>query len=234
MTRRIALPAIIACCAVSVAAAQTVTIEPDAYAESADLTNVSPVVTLSTTLDDNVPVPIFNVTATTDTIGLAPTGVRVFAHANVFFFNNDRRLRLDFSRPIRAISIDFAGGTFFDTEIGRLEAYNALGTRISTYVTSPLGPGNTETMTLVRPQADIEYAMAYIAFGEGDFGRLDNLRITVSCPGDLNGDGVIGESDLGLLLQAWQATAGGDVDGDGDTDESDLGLLLQNWRQACV
>ncbi|MFO0838178.1 MAG: choice-of-anchor J domain-containing protein [Phycisphaerae bacterium] len=50
------------------------------------------------------------------------------------------------------------------------------------------------------------------------------------CWGDLDGDFDCDESDLGLLLQAWQHTAGGDLDGDGDTDESDLGLLLQNWQ----
>ncbi|MFO0839763.1 MAG: hypothetical protein U1D55_14730 [Phycisphaerae bacterium] len=60
-----------------------------------------------------------------------------------------------------------------------------------------------------------------------------NLPATAPCPGDLNGDRVVNESDLGLLLQAWQQTAGGDADGDGDTDESDLGILLQNWQVQC-
>ncbi|MFO0839053.1 MAG: DVUA0089 family protein [Phycisphaerae bacterium] len=53
------------------------------------------------------------------------------------------------------------------------------------------------------------------------------------CVADFNGDRVVNESDLGLLLQAWQHGAGGDADGDGDTDESDLGLLLQNWLHVC-
>ncbi|MFO0840722.1 MAG: hypothetical protein U1D55_19620 [Phycisphaerae bacterium] len=64
---------------------------------------------------------------------------------------------------------------------------------------------------------------------------MDNPRITYNPaqPGDLNGDNCVNESDLGLLLAAWQSGAGGDVDGDGDTDESDLGLLLANWRLGC-
>lgn len=61
----------------------------------------------------------------------------------------------------------------------------------------------------------------------------DGVPDVCQCPGDLNGDHRVDESDLGILLQAWQTTAGGDADGDGDTDESDLGLLLQNWMRNC-
>ncbi|MFO0837240.1 MAG: S8 family serine peptidase [Phycisphaerae bacterium] len=70
-----------------------------------------------------------------------------------------------------------------------------------------------------------------------DFATWNSFGIRVygtrRCPADFNLDGQVNESDLGLLLQAWQTTAGGDADGDGDTDESDLGLLLQEWQSAC-
>ncbi len=59
------------------------------------------------------------------------------------------------------------------------------------------------------------------------------LPQAAACPGDLNGDRSVNESDLGLLLQSWQSGPGGDADGDGDTDESDLGILLQNWQVTC-
>ncbi|MFG0251272.1 MAG: alpha/beta hydrolase-fold protein [Phycisphaerales bacterium JB038] len=52
------------------------------------------------------------------------------------------------------------------------------------------------------------------------------LEALIGCAGDLDGDGETGQSDLGLLLTAYEQGAGGDVDGDGDTDQSDLGLLL--------
>lgn len=55
----------------------------------------------------------------------------------------------------------------------------------------------------------------------------------VDCPEDLNGDGQIGQSDLGILLEAYGLGAGGDVDGDGDTDQSDLGALLAAFGLAC-
>ncbi len=53
------------------------------------------------------------------------------------------------------------------------------------------------------------------------------------CPEDLSGDGYIGQEDLGLLLSAYEQTAGGDIDGDGDTDQADLGLLLTAYDTPC-
>ncbi|HUU94811.1 MAG TPA: FG-GAP-like repeat-containing protein [Phycisphaerae bacterium] len=55
-------------------------------------------------------------------------------------------------------------------------------------------------------------------------------------PGDLNGDGCVDQSDLGILLADWGCTGGdcpGDCDNDGDTDQSDLGILLAHWGEGC-
>jgi hypothetical protein len=56
------------------------------------------------------------------------------------------------------------------------------------------------------------------------------------CPGDLDGDGDVDQSDLGILLANYGCVArkparlcAGDLDGDGDTDQSDLGVLLANY-----
>jgi len=48
------------------------------------------------------------------------------------------------------------------------------------------------------------------------------------CPADLDGDGVVGGADLGLLLGAWGA-ASADLNGDGIVDGSDLGIMLGAW-----
>ena len=50
------------------------------------------------------------------------------------------------------------------------------------------------------------------------------------CPADLDGNGIVGASDLGLLLLAW-GTPGGpaDLNGDGIVGAADLGLLLLAW-----
>ena len=48
---------------------------------------------------------------------------------------------------------------------------------------------------------------------------------------DLDGDGAVTGSDLGLLLGAWGSCAGcaADLDGDGAVTGSDLGLMLGDW-----
>ncbi len=55
-------------------------------------------------------------------------------------------------------------------------------------------------------------------------------------PGDLNGDGCVDQTDLGILLADWGCTGGdcpGDCNGDGDTNQSDLGILLAHWGEGC-
>ena len=60
------------------------------------------------------------------------------------------------------------------------------------------------------------------------------VRAGIACltdpPGDLDGDGVVGGADLGLLLAAWgSADPEADLDGSGTVDGSDLGLMLASW-----
>lgn len=48
--------------------------------------------------------------------------------------------------------------------------------------------------------------------------------------GDVNGDGLVNASDLGLLLTSWGAAGGpADLSGDGLVDEADLAQLLGAW-----
>lgn len=57
--------------------------------------------------------------------------------------------------------------------------------------------------------------------------------IEPGCVGDLNEDGVVDTSDLGILLGAFGATGAGDLDGDGITNTVDLGILLGAFGVAC-
>ena len=55
---------------------------------------------------------------------------------------------------------------------------------------------------------------------------------------DLNGDGVVDQSDLGVLLGDFGCSGrpgecAGDINGDGLTGQSDLGLLLADFGKAC-
>jgi hypothetical protein len=52
-----------------------------------------------------------------------------------------------------------------------------------------------------------------------------------ACAADLDGDGSVSGSDLGLLLVEWGCVeaCAADIDGDGTVSGSDLGLLLASW-----
>ena len=52
-----------------------------------------------------------------------------------------------------------------------------------------------------------------------------------TCPEDLDNDGMVGGSDLGLLLADWGCTGAcpSDLNGDGVVDGGDIGLLLAAW-----
>ncbi len=50
-----------------------------------------------------------------------------------------------------------------------------------------------------------------------------------ACPADLDGDGVVRGSDLGLLFVDWGGSGAGDLDGDGVVGGSDLGLMFVAW-----
>jgi hypothetical protein len=57
------------------------------------------------------------------------------------------------------------------------------------------------------------------------------------CPGDVDGNGIIDQSDLGVVLSNWgccpPSECEGDLDGDGCTGQSDLGLLLSGFGVEC-
>jgi thiol-disulfide isomerase/thioredoxin len=53
------------------------------------------------------------------------------------------------------------------------------------------------------------------------------------CPGDLDGDGDVDQSDLGILLASYDVDDGGDLNGDGETNQQDLGILLANYELPC-
>ncbi len=151
-----------------------VTVEPDDFPDRTVLNTLIPGLRLSVLDGANQPLA-FNVTATVDGLNYAPTGQMVFAQSNVYFWSHTRRMRMDFATPVRRVSLDFAGGRFGSEDTGTLEAYNAAGERLGSYVTAPRGPGAAETMTVSVPDDQIAYAIAYMPVSDGTFGRLDNL-----------------------------------------------------------
>ncbi|TVQ33768.1 MAG: hypothetical protein EA376_01350 [Phycisphaeraceae bacterium] len=57
--------------------------------------------------------------------------------------------------------------------------------------------------------------------------------VTTGCPADLDGDGLVGSSDLAVLLGCWGPIAGAcgpaDLTGSGDIGSADLADLLGQW-----
>lgn len=76
----------------------------------------------------------------------------------------------------------------------------------------------------------------------GDTIGYDTVFIAAGvCPGDADGDGAVGQSDLGLLLAAYGTVKGdpgysaaADQDFDGDVDQADLGILLAEFGSKCM
>jgi len=61
-------------------------------------------------------------------------------------------------------------------------------------------------------------------------GKVDEEKKPEPIPGDINGDGIVDGSDLGLLLSLWGTDSPqADLNGDGIVDLSDLNILLSNW-----
>ncbi len=61
---------------------------------------------------------------------------------------------------------------------------------------------------------------------------LDNITAVATvdpCPSDFDDDGMVGASDLAILLAAWGGSGPGDVDASGVVDSGDLAIVLAAW-----
>lgn len=56
---------------------------------------------------------------------------------------------------------------------------------------------------------------------------------SATCEGDLNGDNIVGTSDVLILLEAWGLTDEGDFTGNGTTGSADLLIILLNFGTYC-
>jgi hypothetical protein len=65
--------------------------------------------------------------------------------------------------------------------------------------------------------------------GAADLNGDGILDACQGSPADLDGDGCVGGSDLGVLFTNWGTDGVGDLDGDGTVGSADLGALLAAW-----
>jgi hypothetical protein len=75
---------------------------------------------------------------------------------------------------------------------------------------------------------DIVMRVTGLPFGSNPY--LTQPPFEKPCKGDLDNDGDVDLSDLGILLASFEVDDGGDTNGDGVTDLSDLGTLLAEFE----
>lgn len=58
-----------------------------------------------------------------------------------------------------------------------------------------------------------------------------------ACPGDADGDSMVGLSDIAAIVTAWGTMVppgtGADLDGSGDVGLGDIAVVIQNWGTVC-
>jgi PEP-CTERM motif len=189
--------------------AQIIVVEPDNFTNRTVLNHVEPAVSLITADANNLPHPPvpFDVWASTvpSSPFLPPTGLNVFSHVGVAFWNNNRRLRMDFAGLVSMVSIDFQNPVPNAFEQGTLAVYGADNTLLDSYTTASLAGGLFETMLVNRPTPDIAYAVAYTITPDSPFGRLDHLQF--SMPVAVPEPGVWCLAGVGLLAICWRRAA---------------------------
>ncbi len=81
--------------------------------------------------------------------------------------------------------------------------------------------------TTVVESLDFKDENTLVAFTHGRGAFLADLN---QCPADIDGDGVVGSTDLALLLGFWgSADSSADLDGDGVVGSADLAQLIGSW-----
>lgn len=154
-------------------------IEPNNYVSGSDVTNISSNVTLVTAGSNNNHQSFK--TRTQQLFG-APAGELVFSSEGVNFYNDSARLRMDFYRPAKSVSIDAIGDSNLSSTYGRLEIYNSAGQSLGFVRTAALGSGVRQRLSISSSGDDIAYAVAYSDNGflnSSPFGRFDSLAITL-------------------------------------------------------
>ncbi|MBX9628727.1 MAG: VCBS repeat-containing protein [Gemmataceae bacterium] len=154
----------------------TATADADDLPGGAELTNAFLGVTLTEENYVGNSVQYGRGIASSENSGNTTTGTRTFGRNGINWFDAGSRLRMDFYKPVQAVSIDFVAGASVDY-YGRLDAFAADGTLLATYRSDPLQSSATR-LAITRPTADIAYATAYSDPAGSPFGYFDNLTYT--------------------------------------------------------
>jgi Dockerin type I domain len=98
-----------------------------------------------------------------------------------------------------------------------------------------------QTLTLLAEAILPQYGLRTVMLRLGPLPTIANpWDLRTPCPGDVTGDRVIDQADLGLLLAAYEQNEASpaydpraDFDADGDVDQADLGVLIAAYETIC-
>jgi hypothetical protein len=89
--------------------------------------------------------------------------------------------------------------------------------------------GNGSQVTWQANAGSVYYIRVGSPIAASGTGQLVYSCVEVpQCPADLDGDGLVGGGDLGILLGAW-GSVDADLNDDGIVDGNDLGIMLGAW-----
>jgi hypothetical protein len=158
-------------------------------------------------------------TLTSPTFSLAGFGDGIVSYAR-WYSNNTGAAPNEDSMPVE-ISNN-GGSTWVQMELvtENLNAWTTKSFRVGQFVQP------SATMKVRFLARDLNSG-SLVEAGVDDF-KVEGISCTASNPADIDGDGSVNGSDLGLLLAGW-GTSSPDLNGDGQCEGTDLGLLLAAW-----
>jgi hypothetical protein len=123
---------------------------------------------------------------------------------------------------------------------GRIDAADHGSTVVDLHVGSDVVLGR-QTITLLAEAILPQYGLRRVMLRVGPLPAIANpWDERTPCPGDVSGDRIVDQADLGLLLAAYEQNEAGpvydpraDFDADGDVDQADLGVLISAYETTC-
>lgn len=117
-----------------------------------------------------------------------------------------------------------------------LEVLNSSGGVLTSVNVNAIGLGESISNFNLGSTGDYYIRVRSGGNAAGNETQLYNINFIQSLmglAGDLNGDGCISSTDLGILLGSWGGSGTGDINGDGVINAADLAALLGAWGTGC-
>lgn len=132
---------------------------------------------------------------------------------------------------------DVSGSPLFRAELAGTPVFDALPGPFlfsETGVAASILGTHTTGGAVAGPEGlgDLQHTVRLSIAGEAVVTISAVVKVDATGVPDLDGNGVIGGEDLGMLLDAWgpaKPFGPGDLDGDGSVDGADLGMLLSEF-----